>query len=116
MASQKENREDVIRRILAGESVEDTPFSEQARRFLDMLLTAPVEDMRFVDPKTQIALVWDVMDVQSLAPTLSVEQARSVLQKVQREHNCEYGVTWDTIDCAIIDEFDTHLEATDTDM
>ncbi len=45
----------------------------------------------------RIAILWSVEDVLSVRPDLSKKKARAVLKAVERGHDCEYGVTWDTI-------------------
>lgn len=49
------------------------------------------------DPNTQIAIIWDITDVQEIRSDLSNKQAMEVLQKVKTYHNAEIGVSWDTL-------------------
>lgn len=44
-----------------------------------------------------ITIVWSVDDVLNVAPDLSEEQARQVLQVVREEHDADVGITWDVI-------------------
>lgn len=48
--------------------------------------------------RRSISLVWSVEDVQALRPDLGDEQAMEVLQQVESHHDCENGVTWDTLE------------------
>jgi hypothetical protein len=47
--------------------------------------------------RQQIAAVWSVEDVQKDRPDLSDDDAWEVLQSVADEHDCNYGITWDTL-------------------
>lgn len=53
----------------------------------------------------KIAIIWCVSDVIDRAAendiTLSVEKATEILAEVYRRHDCNNGVTWDTLDCYI---------------
>ncbi|MCA4995143.1 hypothetical protein HWD35_10505 [Tsukamurella tyrosinosolvens] len=48
----------------------------------------------------QITIVWSVDDVLNVAPDLSDEQARQVLQVVKAEHDADVGITWAVIAAA----------------
>ena len=50
------------------------------------------------NPQRQIAIIWDISDVQLLRPDLTDEQALSVLEKVKDKHDADIGVSWTTID------------------
>jgi hypothetical protein len=50
--------------------------------------------------RRQIALVWTVDDVLSVRPDLSGDQAWTVLQLVDDQHDASLGVTWETIEDA----------------
>jgi hypothetical protein len=45
----------------------------------------------------QIAAIWSVEDVQQERPNLTEDQAWEVLQRVEHYHDCNYGITWDTL-------------------
>jgi hypothetical protein len=47
--------------------------------------------------RQQIAAVWSVEDVQENRPDLSDDAAWQVLQSVEDDHDCNYGITWDTL-------------------
>lgn len=49
-----------------------------------------------VDPNW-IASFWSTEDVQAVAPKLSDVQAREVLKRVDRNHDANIGINWDTI-------------------
>ena len=50
------------------------------------------------NPRRQIAIIWDISDVQSLRPDLTDEQALSVLEKVKDKHDADIGISWATIE------------------
>ncbi|MDY0341049.1 MAG: hypothetical protein RBS17_07535 [Coriobacteriia bacterium] len=60
---------------------------------------APVEQVRwgFVDEDT-IVIAWNVEDVLSIAPDLTVEDARDVLAMALDNHDANIGITWDVLD------------------
>lgn len=55
--------------------------------------------------KDQIALVWGIGDIIERAKQnkkrIGVKKARKILQDIARNHDCNYGVSWDTLDCYI---------------
>ena len=53
--------------------------------------------MNHFNPERQIAIIWDVEDVQMLRPDLDDYQAMTVLDAVQNEHDANIGVNWDLI-------------------
>ncbi|MDY0341135.1 MAG: hypothetical protein RBS17_07975 [Coriobacteriia bacterium] len=60
---------------------------------------APVEQVRwgFVDEDT-IVIAWNVEDVLSIAPDLTVEDARDVLATALDNHDANIGITWDVLE------------------
>jgi hypothetical protein len=46
-------------------------------------------------------IIWSVEDVQGVAKeedtVLSTEQCENILQTMEHHHDCEYGITWETI-------------------
>lgn len=54
--------------------------------------------MNDFDEKTQIAIIWSIEDVQGISPSLTNEEAMNVLANVKRKHDCNLGVTWDTLE------------------
>jgi len=54
------------------------------------------------DPKTQIAIVWSIEDIQSLADVTDTE-AMDILENIKNHHDATIGVTWDTLEYTITD-------------
>jgi hypothetical protein len=52
------------------------------------------------DPKREIAIIWAVEDVQEIRPDLSDTEAFAVLTAVERDHDCNHGICWDTLSSA----------------
>lgn len=48
-------------------------------------------------PDRQIAIIWDIADVQSLRPDLNDDEAMDVLYAVDNKHDASIGVNWDVI-------------------
>ena len=51
----------------------------------------------------KIAIIWSVEDVIDRAQEnheieISLDQARVILHSMEKYHDCEYGITWGTID------------------
>jgi hypothetical protein len=53
-----------------------------------------VESYQRFNLETQIALVWSIEDVKEYRPGLTDVQCMKVLDRVKKEHDCNYGVTW----------------------
>jgi hypothetical protein len=47
--------------------------------------------------RRQIAAGWSIEDVQEIRPDLTDEQARKVLQAVERNHDATIGINWDVL-------------------
>jgi hypothetical protein len=47
--------------------------------------------------RKQIAAIWSIADVQTVRPDLTADQAWEVLRTTEKYHDCEYGITWDTL-------------------
>jgi hypothetical protein len=58
-----------------------------------------------VDTKTQMAIIWSIEDVQEVRPDLNDEQAGEVLSRVEDIHDCNCGITWDTLSIVADDMF-----------
>ena len=58
--------------------------------------------------KYEIAIIWNHEDVrhqaEAMGVTLTDEQVKNVLDHVERKHDANYGISWDTIEWAIDDE------------
>jgi hypothetical protein len=53
----------------------------------------------------QIAVIWSIEDVQQERPDLNADQAWEVLQRVEDLHDCNYGITWESLNMAADDLF-----------
>jgi len=49
--------------------------------------------------RREIALIWSVEDVLEVRPDLSEESAWAVLQRCERCHDANVGLSWETIQC-----------------
>ena len=63
--------------------------------------------------RQQIALLWSIEDVQEVRPDLTDQQAWEVLQQVKHCHDCNYGVTWLTLEWVAQDLFGDAPETDD---
>ena len=54
--------------------------------------------MNNFNPERQIAIIWDVKDVQMLRPDLDDYQAMCVLGAVENKHDASIGVNWDVLE------------------
>ena len=45
-----------------------------------------------------IGILWGVEDVKDVAPHLSDDQARDVLQTVEQHHDATIGINWDVLE------------------
>ena len=59
--------------------------------------TNRVEDMKRYNPEKEIFIVWSVIDIQSIRPDLSDEQANMVLDEIKRKHDADMGISWTTL-------------------
>jgi len=57
----------------------------------------PVVDELERQKLDEISISWCVDDVLSERPNLNIEQARKVLEMVDRKHDATIGVTWETL-------------------
>ena len=55
--------------------------------------------MKEKDYKTTIS--WNVEDVLSLDDTLTTDQCIEVLDMARDNHDANYGISWDTLECYI---------------
>jgi hypothetical protein len=53
--------------------------------------------MNNFNPDRQIAIIWDIDDVQSLRPDLDDNEAMQVLSAVDDKHDANIGINWDVI-------------------
>lgn len=66
------------------------------------------ETLAKIEAGDAIAIIWSIEDVYACAEerergTLTQEEARKVLKDVEANHDCTYGVSWESIDYAIED-------------
>jgi hypothetical protein len=63
------------------------------------IVPAPVEiDIRaLLAQRRQIAAIWSVEDVQSVAPNLTDDQCWEALQKAERQHDAGIGINWSVL-------------------
>jgi hypothetical protein len=50
------------------------------------------------NPNTQIAIIWSIEDVLENHPYLSNVQAFEVLKTMEKHHDANIGINWETID------------------
>jgi hypothetical protein len=50
-----------------------------------------------IDESRQIAVVWDITDVQLERPDLNDEEAMEVLLLAEKKHDANYGIGWQTL-------------------
>jgi hypothetical protein len=65
----------------------------------------------FLAVRRQIAVIWSPEDVQEARPDLTDDQAWEVLQRVERQHDCNYGITWTTLETVADDMFPEPAES-----
>ena len=62
------------------------------------------------DPKTTIASMWGIEDVQSLRESLTDGQALEVLGAVKHNHDASIGINWEVIEWHIDNLFGEEAE------
>jgi hypothetical protein len=55
---------------------------------------------KYLAQSQQIAIVWSTEDVKEVRPDLTDAQAWEVLQLVERSHDANFGICWETLDYA----------------
>ena len=63
----------------------------------------------------EVAIGWVIEDVQSVRPDLTDDQARQVLQAVERNHDATIGINWDVLDYHAETLFGTGPQTDDTE-
>ena len=53
--------------------------------------------------RKQVAAIWSIEDVQQVRPDLTDDQAWQVLLAVERQHDAELGINWQTLECVAED-------------
>ena len=54
-----------------------------------------------MDDQDSISIIWHIDDVKDLRKGITDEQARAVLAKVKHHHDANYGISWETLECAL---------------
>lgn len=99
-----------IRSILDRTMKHDTVHLPATVNIDDFLDYADIQEMEFdvhdlLAEQKKIALVWSVEDVQRMRRDLDDNQSWAVLQQCERDHDCDHGLTWDTIEQTAYDLF-----------
>jgi hypothetical protein len=55
--------------------------------------------------RKKIAVIWSIEDVQHVRPDLTDDQAWQVLLEVDRRHDAEHGINWQTLEYVAEDLF-----------
>jgi len=64
----------------------------------------PAQDLSNIDihqllrHRREVAIIWSIEDVKEIRPDLTEDQAWTVLQQCERQHDCNFGITWEHID------------------
>ena len=110
----------VMDRDIAGTQPDDTRMSGDSAAIEHWEMPEPYEAMptaqcsalaAYIAPQTlesfttqqSIDFGWDIADVQRQRPDLTDAQALEVLEHCQQHHDCEYGMSWTTIEMAAAD-------------
>lgn len=98
-----------LRNLISNSNVDpDSDLYKQAVMAVDV-----IEESQLVDLKTEIAIVWCIDDVLDVRPDLTEDQAGEVLSRVEDIHDCNLGVTWDTLRIVADDMFEEPEEDED---
>lgn len=59
-----------------------------------------VNNIESVDPNSQIAIIWSVEDVQSIkgCSKYSKKKCLEILKEAKDNHDCNYGITWESLE------------------
>lgn len=84
--------------LLSGYIADQTDAEQHEYDLLDELekIISKIENPVFFGGDFQIEDI--IMRAQDREITLTEEQARSIAQDIEHNHDCEYGLCWDTID------------------
>ncbi len=67
---------------------------------VDLIRDVPVDVHAWLQRRQQIAIVWSTDDVLAVRPDLTPAQAWDVLLASQRNHDANFGVTWESLEAA----------------
>jgi hypothetical protein len=65
-----------------------------------------------LEHRRQVAVIWDIEDVQSVRPHITDDQAWKVLCECRHVHDCELGFNWLLIETVADDLFPAPDDAT----
>jgi hypothetical protein len=65
------------------------PFDPSTDELLERLIAREVDS---------IEVIWHIDDVKQVRPDLDEDQCRGVLQLVKDRHDCNNGITWETLE------------------
>lgn len=101
----------ILKAILEGKvfnckfgSDQESKFAYYAEQIILNLLNCKdenIDNLTPVNPNQEIAVVWNVVDVKGLpgCSKLSNRKCLKILKDIKRNHDCNYGITWDTLVC-----------------
>lgn len=95
------NIRDLLKSSL-GNSITHVPCAVDLEELLDFndIIQCTIDIQEALNANRQIAIIWSIEDVKDRRPDLSDDQAWQVLQSCQRQHDCNFGLTWETLDSA----------------
>jgi hypothetical protein len=69
---------------------------------------------KLLSQSQQIAAIWSIEDVQQVRPDLTIRQAWEVLQQVERIHDPNRGISWQTLEIVAHDLFGAAPESNES--
>lgn len=87
----------------SGVTISITDIIEQIRGYntprIEGACHALLAELRTRPDADSIAIIWQIDDVEMQRPDLNAEQCREVLERLERRHDANIGISWDVIDC-----------------
>lgn len=80
------------------EHVEGTLSGNQASDLTFLIKEAVKKDLGLGEDKDSISISWHIDDVKEIAPDLTDDQCREVLQNADNDHDATIGVNWDVLE------------------
>ena len=80
--------------VIVWEAAEDFPISQLIEVIKE---TEQAARSWFDEPRT-ITVTWSVLDVLSVRPDLSKDEAWEVLQLIRKDHSANIGINWEVIE------------------
>lgn len=66
------------------------------------MISGKSQPYKFKDEKKDsIEIVWHIDDIKQQNESLTDDQARKILKNLEEKHDCNFGITWETIDYEI---------------